>query len=144
MQKIKTNELLSILNKVDRKADIDQFASDYLLDSKLYSTTGYLQKMLEKYNISRSQAIEKSNISRTYAYQIFSGERKPGRDKIIAICLAIGLTLEETQRTLCISGLGALYPRIKRDTVFIFAVNKKLSVIDTNELLFEIGEKILE
>jgi hypothetical protein len=37
-----------------------------------------------------------------------------------------------------------LYVKNKRDAIIIFALNKKLSMIELNELLFEEGCEILE
>ena len=79
-----------------------------------------------------------------YAYQILNGSKNPGRDKTLAICLAAGMDYEETQRALALSDSGKLYPRKKRDSIIIFALHKRLSVQQTNELLYAEGEMPLE
>ena len=38
---------------------------------------------------------------------------------------------------------GQLYSKSKRDSILIFAIEKKLSVIDANALLEELGEPSL-
>ena len=43
-----------------------------------------------------------------------------------------------------IGGAGALYPRIKRDSVIMFAIKEGLSLIDCNELLYELKENAIE
>jgi hypothetical protein len=54
------------------------------------------------------------------------------------------LNLEETQRLLKIGGGSALYPRNKRDSVIIYAINNAYSVLDCDEILYELGEDTLQ
>jgi hypothetical protein len=55
----------------------------------------------------------------------------------------MGLNLDEVQYLLRYAGLGVLYPRNQWDAVIISAVEQKLNVAQTNELLYHLGEKIL-
>lgn len=55
----------------------------------------------------------------------------------------MGLNLEETQRALSIAKEGKLYSKDKRDSILIYSINKKQTVLDTNNLLFEMGEELL-
>lgn len=73
-----------------------------------------------------------------------SRSRTPKRDKLLALAFGLRLDLDETQRMLKIGGAGALYPRIKRDSVIIFAIKERLSLIDCNELLYELKENAIE
>ena len=93
--------------------------------------------------MTRVEIIRKSGLERTYAYQILNGTRLPGRDKVIALALASGLSLTETQRALEICSLGILYSRNRRDAILIFSVNRGITVQETQELLVEFGEKPL-
>lgn len=70
--------------------------------------------------------------------------KNPGRDKVLALCLAAQMNYDETQRALVLADVGKLYPRRKRDSIIIFALNQKLTVQQTNELLYAENEKILE
>ena len=38
---------------------------------------------------------------------------------------------------------GQLYPKKRRDSILIFSLNKRLSVLQTNELLLEMKEELL-
>lgn len=138
-----TGELLQILNGINKESELNQFAEDNLVGLEPNTIPQFLEKMIDKYQKNKSQIIEASCIPRTYAYQIFKGIRKPGRDKLLAMCLAIGLNLQESQQALCLSSLGGLYPKKKRDAIIIFAINKGLSVMETNDLLYEMNESIL-
>lgn len=104
----------------------------------------YIQSMLESKNLSKSDVIQKTTLQRNYAYQIFDGSRKPGKDKVLQLCLAMKLTLKETDHLLSLSDNGSLYPKVKRDALLIYALNREMSVIDTNVLLSEYKLPILE
>jgi len=49
-----------------------------------------------------------------------------------------------TNRLLKLSNNSILYPRIKRDSIICFAINQSKSLMDTNILLDEMGEAIIE
>ena len=104
----------------------------------------YLEKLLTEKNLAKKEIVERSGLNREYAYHIFSGLKKnPSRPKILAIALAMELNLDEIQYLLRYAQLGALYPRNQWDAVIISAVEQKLSVAQTNELLYQLGEKTL-
>lgn len=55
------------------------------------------------------------------------------------------LTTDETQRLLYYANAGILYVRNSLDSVILYALENKLSVIETNHLLDKLGEtKILD
>ena len=104
----------------------------------------YLEKLLAEKNLEKKEVVERSGLNREYAYHIFSGLKKnPSRPKILAIALSMKLNLDEIQYLLRYARLGALYPRNQWDAVIISAVEQKLSVAQTNELLYRLGEKTL-
>lgn len=132
---ITTSKLLDIINKSNSFEDV--------IEAHHLDTPGlgsYLMNLLHEHSITPSNAIEKTNLSKSFFYQILSGTRTPSRDILIRIALAIGETLEQTQKMLTISQRGTLYPRIRRDAAIIFCLQKKCTLERTNELLEEIGE----
>lgn len=103
----------------------------------------YLKKLLAEKNLSLNEVIKSCGLNRVYAYQIFSGTKeKPSRQKILAIGIAMALDLEEIQYLLKYASHAILYPRSEWDSVIISAIEQKLNVIETNELLHELGENI--
>lgn len=103
----------------------------------------YLGSLLAQKNLSKQAVIEKSGLQREYAYHIFSGLKKnPSRPKILALAFAMNLTLEETQYLLRYAKQSPLYPRNPWDSVIISAIDQKLSVLQTNELLSQLGETL--
>lgn len=136
-----TDELLNILDKNKNLSEYlsdnkDEFISDSLAD--------YLARLLEEKQLKKAEVIKASLISTVYGYQIFSGLKAPSRDRLIQLALGMRLNLEETQRLLKIGGGSVLYPRNKRDSVIIYAINNSYSVLDCDEVLYELGEKTLQ
>ena len=124
----------------------DKNVGDYLQRNReelILPLNEYLEKLLAEKNLTKKDVIERSGLNREYVYHIFSGLRKnPSRPKILAIAVAMELSLEEIQYLLRYSNLGLLYPRNQWDAVIISAVEQKLNVAQTNELLYRLGEKI--
>lgn len=131
-----TAQLLELFKKTSNIKDSLSSNSDELICDNPYK---YLEETIEQKGLKKSDVIRKSEIERHYAYQIFSGVRKASRDKIIMLCFGMGLNEEETQRMLKTFSMPTLYARNRRDSVVIFAIENHLSVVDLNELLFEMN-----
>ena len=79
--------------------------------------------------------LDKADIGTSFGYALFNGSRKPSRDTVIKLGMAFGLDLEETQKLLSAAGFGGLYPKIKRDAVIIYAIQRGYSMHQTQEQL---------
>lgn len=82
-------------------------------------------------------------LDRAYVYQIFSGDKTPSRDKLIAVAFGLKLSDDETQQMLKLSGNRALYAKDQRDAVILFALHHKKTILEANDLLFELGLAVL-
>lgn len=138
-----TDELLKILSSIDTSSALHELSDELEQPKNKTSFPDYLSKKMQEKGVAPGRLWELSLIQRNYGYQILNGTKTPGRDKIIAICLSLRLTIEETQRTLALANTGALYARRKRDSILIFAIQKGLSVMDTNMLLYDMSENPL-
>lgn len=104
----------------------------------------YLKKLLDEKHLDKKEVIKLSGLDGNYAYHIFNGTKKnPSRTKILALAMAMGLNLDEVQYLLRYAQQALLYPRNQWDAVIISAIEQKLSVIQTNELLHRLGEELL-
>lgn len=72
-----------------------------------------------------AELIASAGIQRNYGYQILDGRRHPARDKVLSLCLALTLDVTETQRALTLTQNGQLYSKNRRDSILIFALEKK-------------------
>lgn len=95
----------------------------------------YLSDLLREYGISGMEFIKKLNLDRSYGYQILNGNRRPSREILIQAAMLLGLNLEETQRLLKIGKREVLYPRVKRDAIAIYSLEKGLCLEEYWELL---------
>lgn len=114
---------------------------DYLSANKSHlirdSLSVHLHKLLAQKNLRRADVIRDSLLGRAYVYRIFAGQKIPSRDKLIALAFGMHLSDEETQKMLKLSGNRELYARDERDALILFALQRKMTVMDTNTLLFE-------
>ena len=113
---------------------------DYLTENKEHMLThclsDHLNMLLSQKGMSRADVVRGSLLDRAYVYQIFSGEKTPSRDKLIAIAFGLCLSDEETQKMLKLSGNRELYSRDERDSLILFSLQRKRTIFDANELLF--------
>ena len=121
--------------------------SNYLKENRVYMISDelptYLTNILKKKRLVKSVVIKNSELSEVMGYQIFSGTRKPSRDSLLSICIAMGLDVEETQEILKIAQFASLYPKAKRDCIIINGIVTNKSVSQINETLYELNENTI-
>lgn len=136
-----TDELLKVLKN---SKNIEHFIQENFDDVNDATFPQYLNKYLTDCGMTKSAVIDKSNIQKNYCYQIFDGSKKPSRNKVLALCIAMELSVIDTNRLLKLSDHSTLYPRIKRDSIIQFAIEQKCNLIDTNILLHDMNEDIID
>ena len=103
----------------------------------------YFQSLDKVKRMTNAELIRNSDLEKSYFYQIMKGNRVPSRDKAIRLCLGAGLNLAEASQALILNENASLYMGKKRDRILSFALEKGLSVTETNLLLDEEGESPL-
>ena len=139
MSQKNTGELLELLKK---SPSLGAYLNGNAEDISSKELPELLNEALADRPISKSECIRRSGLDRTYAYQIFSGQKKPARDKVIALLLAMELSFEDAQRFLRRAGYPVLYPKNQRDCAFIYAFLHHLPVLELNYMLDELGEQL--
>jgi len=132
MQQI-TEELLL---KLKNASDIEAFFKEESKNFINITQSDYLNQMLKKYNLKISEVAKNSGAGE-YVYKVFRGDRTASRDILIAISFGMGLSLEETQFLLKISGFSHLYSRNQRDSVIIYALTHKMSIFELDDVLYK-------
>ena len=140
MIKKSTDELMNELLKANNIGEYLKENSQYMVSDELST---YLNNIIAKKGLVKSELIKKTEFSEVMGYQILSGTRLPSRDSLICICVAMDMTLDETQAILKIAGFAALYPKAKRDSIIIKGISEKKTVAQINEELYNCGEKTL-
>lgn len=140
---LQTIELMSLLKSINDESNLENYLSKTLGKSTDLQLHEYLSKTFKDKGLNKSTVIKNADIDRTYAYEILRGDKKPGRDKILQLCIGGNLSLDESNKALKIGNAGELYAKIPRDSIIIFGINKNLDILDINELLFSYNLPLL-
>ena len=139
-----TNELMQLLAHTTTTSELKVLDEKLSQDIRKISFSDYINEQIFLQDISPADLIAQAGIQRNYGYQILNGTKNPSKEKIISLCLALHLDVAQTQRALKIAQTAPLYPKIRRDAILLFAIQKKYSVQKTNELLDEMKEESLQ
>ncbi len=131
--KPKTTDELN--HEIKAATDIEDFLSKNKEQMLSHTLPEHLNTLLVQKGISRADVVRGSLLDRAYVYQIFSGEKVPSRDKLIAIAFGLCLSLDETQKMLKLSCNRELYSRDERDVLIMFTLQHKGHISDANNLL---------
>ncbi len=107
------------------------------------SMLSLLSELFTRKNLSKAEAARQAGISEVYLHQVFSGRRKPSRDRLLCICLGVEATLDEVQRLLKQAGYAPLYPRRKREAIVAHGIVHHTPLREINDKLFIENEKTL-
>lgn len=129
--------------RLKESKDLNGYLSDNSSKMVLSNAARVLAELISESRFKKSEIIKKSGIAVSYAYEILNGFKVPTRDKIIRFMLALEVEFEDVQDVLKMCSYPMLYIRIKRDSVIIYAITNKLSVIDTNLLLEQHGLELI-
>ncbi len=135
-----TNEMLEQLKTADSLNGYLQDNGEHLIDSTISTQ---LAAALAESGMTKSDVLRRAEINDIYGYQLFSGVRKPSRDKLIALSIGMTLTLDRTQQLLKATGFAPLYAKNKRDSILIFGIQNGQTVFEINSALFEHEESTL-
>lgn len=143
MDESTTRKLSDVLANIDNTKDMEKFMAEPKVTDSFKNFPDYFRSLDSVQKMESSELIRKSGLERSYYYQVMKGTRSPGRDKVLRLCLAAGLSLRETTRALELSGNAPLYPKNRRDIILTVSVNQSASVDDANLLLYKYGEEPL-
>ena len=131
-----TNGMTAPMEVYLRKCtSFEQFKERYLEEflSRGDGVGQYLEKLLWKYDKNQTTVSHEAGLSPAYVGNIVRGRNAdPSRDVLLAICLAIGTTVDEAQYLLRYAGHSPLYVRRMRDVIIWFGLMKKQSVTQVN------------
>ena len=74
-----------------------------------------LNRLYQRTDLSKAALARQAGMSEVYLHQVFSGRRKPSRDRLLCLCICMGASLEEIQQALKHATYAPLYPKHKRD-----------------------------
>ena len=103
----------------------------------------YLQYLCRERGLRPAEVLKAGDVEPSYGHRVFSGGRRPSRDKILQLAFGFGLNVEETQQLLTVGRCSALHPKVKRDALIAFGLNGGLSITSTQIMLEEHGLPLL-
>lgn len=133
----KSTEML--INELKTTDKIESFVTENADEIYELSLSEYLRELLNKYGYDKSEVFKRSGMSDTnYGYELFrNDDKKASREKLIRLCIGFPLSVDEAQKVLRYGKVRPLYPRDERDAYILFGLNKKYSLDEINDLLYE-------
>lgn len=131
-------------SELKHSENVELFIRENQAEFDLVNMSEYLNELLKKYKLEKSDITKRGGFTGNYVYQIFNGKKNPSRDKLIQLALGFPLTLEETQEMLRLGGCAELYVRDSRDAFLMFAIEKRYGLEEVNELLYKNKKRTLE
>lgn len=102
-----------------------------------------LDQLYQSKSITKAELARRASISEVYLHQVFSGRRKPSRDRLLCLCVGLGVDLDEAQTLLKRAGYAQMYAKFKRDTIIMYGIVHKFELSEINDKLFLENEKTL-
>lgn len=119
----------------------------YITENEAYfadvDTSAFLAELYERCGLSKAELARRAGMSEVYLHQVFSGRRKPSRDRLLCLCIGMEASLEETQLLLRQVGYAPIYPRMKRDAIISHGILHLTPLTEVNDKLFAENEKTL-
>lgn len=139
-----TDDLMNTLHKAS-SAEVQVYIDENFAQGQP-DFVGYIDTLLAQKHLKRQDVLIRANLPHKYGYKLLTGEaHTTNRDKILRICLAMQLTLKQTQRVLKLYGMNELYPKNKRDVILIVALgNKQHDINQIDEELIALGLQPLQ
>lgn len=138
MEKRTTDTLIDELKQL-KPAELTGYFEKYAEQTgpEYRSFSAYMRKKLKEKGIKQQEVFLAADIPEGYGYKLISEEKHTRqRDVILRLCIAAHFELREVQQALKLYGFAPLYPRIRRDSAMIVAINNGISEPSmVNELL---------
>ena len=119
----------------------------YIHENQAYflekNVTELLAQMYGRKDISKAELARCAGISEVYIHQVFSGRRRPSRDRLLCLCIGLESELEEAQLLLKRMGYAPIYPKLKRDAIISHGLLHHTPLAEINDKLFSENEKTL-
>lgn len=99
----------------------------------------YITGLAESKRLKPEHVINSAGLEKSFGHRLFSGARNPSRDSALQLAFGFGLTADEAQQLLKIAHVAPLHPKVKRDAVIAYCLQRGDSLIDAQQTLYEVG-----
>ena len=135
-----TDELAGSLS---RTSSLTTFLADNKAELLSADFPDLLMHYFQASGLTKASLAKNAGMSEVYMHQLFSGQRRPSRDRLLCIIIALNLDPDASQKLLRSCGYAELYVRIRREAVILFGLMHHMSLFEINDLLFSYGEETL-
>lgn len=123
--------------------NLDQYITEnetYFADVDI---SAFLTSLYEICGLSKAELARRAEMSEVYLHQVFSGRRRPSRDRLLCLCVSMEVSLEDTQRLLRQVGYAPIYLKLKRDAIIGHGILHHTPLTEINDKLFSENERTL-
>lgn len=120
----------------ERLETAETFDESLILENTAPEFCSAIAEYIEKKGVSRADLIRRIDVERTYGYQLLNGTRRPTRNHVIQMGLALGLDLDSFQRLLKAARKKPLYVRDLFDARVFFAVKHNMDYEAASEFIW--------
>ena len=141
-----TNDLMNELkNDVSDERALKEYLKKNTQFSEISSTAfaEYFGKLLKERGVTNGEIERQTGLEHSFCNKMINGKASVTRNNLLALTIAAGLNLDEIEKCLTLTNNGALYPKDSRDAVIIYSINRRLSLAETNSLLYSKGMELL-
>ncbi len=129
---------MQILDKLLNTENLDEVLS---LEDTNQKFPEYLRGLLAARDVDTKTFAQEMMVSLSYVYHLREGTRSPSRDTLIKIALLFKLGVVGTQRLLRMGERNALYAKVRRDAVLIYALSHGCTVDEADAMLRKANEQ---
>ncbi len=137
---ISTSRFFRLLIKAP---NLEQFINNNVAETQILSFSEYISGLCKEQGNIAERIIKCANIERSFGHQIFKGTRNPSRDTVLQLAFGFRADVDMAQELLKHARMSPLYPRMKRDAAIIYCLHHHFSVMETQQVLHEMGLPLL-
>jgi hypothetical protein len=143
MAEEKTLSTTQFFRELPHTKDIGEFFDHYEDQFETEPFHEYLQRLCSERDLLPADIIKKSDIERTFGHHIFNGDKNPSRDKVLQLAFGFEMNCAEARELLKKARKCMLSPRVKRDAVVMFALERNAGIAEIQTALSELGLPVL-
>ena len=122
-------------------ADLDEVLACASLDER--DLSAWAHDRLAASGMPRNDAIHRSRLNQTFAYQILAGTRRASRDKLLQLAFGMQLDIRDASELLERGGACRLRPDNRRDLIVAYALHHGVGIEQCDDLLWAHGERTI-
>lgn len=122
-------------------AGLDEVLASASLDGR--NLSAWARDCLAASGVPRNEAIHRSRLNQTFAYQILAGTRHASRDKLLQLAFGMRLDIRDASELLERGGACRLRPDNRRDLIVAYALHHGVGIEQCDDLLWAHGERTI-